>query len=328
MTLTPSRHYQAAPPPPLPDEDYWNALLNQASEEEREDSSSLEDEEWLPASDGQKNGNGQEGTPHDWELAQTVFDHDQTVTLEVVGYNKGGLLVQWNTLRGFVPASQLVTDLTDPHSQPTRQQITEYVGKCLELRVIELNYPQNRLILSQRAAQVMPGTRASTLQNLTTGSQCKGLVTNVCDFGVFVDLGGIEGLIHISELSWGRVENPAELVRRGQKVDVYVLEVAPDEGRVALSMKRLIPDPWVTAKQRYHVGQKVEAVITTVVNFGAFAALEEGLEGLIHTSELAEGQFLHPRNVVSEGEHILVQILNIDEHARRIGLSLRAMQRG
>lgn len=150
-------------------------------------------------------------------------------------------------------------------------------------------------------------------------------MTNLCDFGAFLkDLGGLEGLIHISELSWGRVGHPAEILDRGQQVRAHVLDVNRDAGRIALSLKRLYPDPWETVQQRYQIGEIVSGTITNVVNFGAFAQIEEGLEGLIHVSELAEGHFLHPRNVVSEGQQVTARILSIDGHARRLGLSLQS----
>ncbi len=197
------------------------------------------------------------------------------------------------------------------------------VGTFVNLRVIEMDREQNRLILSERAAQVEPGTRATVLNSIQAGEVCTGTVTNLCDFGVFVDLGGVEGLIHISELSWGRVGHPSDVLERGDTIRVYVMSVDPDEERIALSLKRLHPDPWQTVEQRYQVGQIVEGEITNVVDFGAFACIEEGLEGLIHVSELAEGHFLHPRNVVQEGEIVRARILNIDGNARRLGLSLR-----
>ncbi len=198
------------------------------------------------------------------------------------------------------------------------------IGEVLPLRVIELSEEQNRLILSERAARALPGERADILTRLRSGDTVEGIVTNLCDFGAFVDLGGLEGLIHISELSWGRVGHPAEILERGQQVRAYVLEVSRDNGRIALSLKRLHPDPWETVGERYQIGETVEGVITNVVDFGAFARIEEGLEGLIHVSELAEGHFLHPRNVVSEGQHISARILSIDGRARRLGLSLRS----
>jgi small subunit ribosomal protein S1 len=198
----------------------------------------------------------------------------------------------------------------------------------LSLRIIELDAATNRLILSERAAQVRPGQRASILSTLSAGMTIEGVVTNLCDFGAFVDLGGVEGLIHISELSWGRVAHPRDILSSGRQVRVFIMSVDPEEERIALSLKRLQPDPWASVDKRYTVGQLVEGVVTNVVDFGAFACIEQGLEGLIHISELAEGQFLHPRAVVQEGIRITARILNIDGPNRRLGLSLRGVQQG
>jgi small subunit ribosomal protein S1 len=318
-----AQHSDHTPPPP-PDESYWAALLREG------EGSGM----------GQRGTSGQDwdgfesmlsSTPaarpdqesKDWDAVQAVFEGDQTIELPVVGYNRGGLLVEWGNLRGFVPASQLVEFPPVADAQNKRNELTMRIGQRLTLRVIELDRVQNRLILSERAAQVQPGTRASVLESLRKGDVCDGRITNLCDFGAFVDLGGLEGLIHISELSWGRVGHPRDLLTRGDTIKVYVMEVNQERGRVALSLKRLQPDPWETVEQRYHIGQIVEGVITNVVDFGAFACVEEGLEGLIHVSELAEGHFLHPRNVVQEGERVRARILNIDGRARRLGLSLR-----
>lgn len=257
------------------------------------------------------------------EIAR-LMERDDVLQLKVVGYNRGGLLVEWRSLRGFVPASQLVSFPADD-DQTRHHALVDRVGDILRLRVIELDPEKNRLILSERAAQVTAGARTEILENLHPGDTATGLITNLCDFGAFVDLGGVEGLIHISELSWGRVGHPADMLERGQTVRVYVLDVIPDEARIALSIKRLHPDPWATVEQRYEVGQVVEGTITNVVDFGAFACIEDGLEGLIHFSELAEGHFLHPRNVVREGEIIHARILTIDGEARRLGLSLRLL---
>jgi small subunit ribosomal protein S1 len=148
-------------------------------------------------------------------------------------------------------------------------------------------------------------------------------VTNLCSFGAFVDLGGVEGLVHISELSWGRVDHPSDVLQVGQEADVYVLNVDRAKKRIGLSLKRLLPDPWSSVEDRYVEGQLVQGLITNVVSFGAFARIEEGLEGLIHVSELAEGDFMHPRNVVKEGDMVTVRIVNIDSANHRLGLSLR-----
>ena len=313
-------------PPPPPDESYWAALLQ---EDERFPSPAARHaRDWdhgngVLAESGERNT---EQSRADWQAIEQVYRADQVVTLPVVGYNRGGLLVEWRSLRGFVPASQLVDFPAVSDGAARRNELALRVGQLLRLRVIELSYEQNRLILSERAAQVQAGARANILDTLRCGDICEGQVTNLCDFGAFVDLGGVEGLIHISELSWGRVGHPRDILTRGETVKVYVMDVQREQGRVALSLKRLQPDPWATVAQRYRVGQIVEGVITNVVDFGAFARVEEGLEGLIHVSELAEGNFLHPRNVVREGERVRARVLNIDGSSRRLGLSLRRLE--
>lgn len=327
------RNYKPQPVPPPLDEGYWVALLQEGEFAQN----AVE-----PEQDGfgdQWDGYGAQPldeiplscddcTTTDWEVVRQTHEADEAVTLPVIGCNRGGLLVSWNSLRGFVPASQLVDAPATDDGFSRRDELADHVGQQLRLRVIELNPTQNRLILSERAAQVKAGTRASVLSTLKVGDTCTGRVTNLCDFGAFIDLGGVEGLIHISELSWGRVGHPKDLLRRGQDVRVYVMDVDQDHGRVALSLKRLQPDPWETVEARYKIGQVVEGVITNVVDFGAFACIEDGLEGLIHVSELAEGHFLHPRNVVREGQTVNARILNIDGTARRLGLSLRQSDNG
>ncbi len=263
-------------------------------------------------------------TANDWHTISHIMQNDEILELIVVGFNRGGLLVEWRSLRGFVPASQLVSFPQDGAANDQRRlSLGERVGESLQLRIIELNAEKNRLIFSERAAQVKSGTREELLRRLKPGDHTSGIITNLCDFGAFVDLGGVEGLVHISELSWGRVGHPADILERGQQIQVYVLEVDDNTSRIALSLKRLHPDPWATVGQRYRIGEIVEGRITNVVDFGAFACIEEGLEGLIHFSELAEGHFLHPRNVVDEGDVIRARILSIDGRNRRLGLSLR-----
>lgn len=293
-------------PPPV-DEGYWSSLLSDQHADN------------VPPDDHANSF----GSAEDWAELARIRDEDITLELPVVGYNRGGLLVEWRTLRGFVPASQL-TEFPINSPEPTRRRaMLGYIGQILPLRVIELNPDRNRVILSERAAQAEPGGRQSILHSVQPGMTVHGIVTNLVDFGAFIDLGGLEGLIHISELSWGRVSHPRAVLERGQTVEAYVLEVDRAAGRIALSLKRLRPDPWRTVEQHFKVGQVVDATITNVVDFGAFASLEDGLEGLVHVSELAEGHFLHPRNVVSEGQRIRARILSIDGRARRMGLSLR-----
>lgn len=307
--MTSDTHSEEYSPPPV-DEGYWSSLLN-----DRESHDGLNDD-----------SQGDYGTPADWEELARIRDEDVTLNLLVVGYNRGGLLVEWRTLRGFVPASQL-TDFPINAAEPVRRRsMLSYIGQTLPLRVIELNPDRNRVILSERAAQAQPGGRHHILHSVQPGTIVHGIVTNLVEFGAFIDLGGLEGLIHISELSWGRVSHPRAVLERGQTIDAYVLEVDRSAGRIALSLKRLRPDPWRTVDQRFTVGQIVDATVTNVVDFGAFASLEDGLEGLVHISELAEGHFLHPRNVVTEGQNIRARILSIDGRARRMGLSLRGIE--
>ncbi len=307
------------------DDGYWAAVLN-----EGEFARSAETTQPAPHQHSTASARQQHSIPpahpvpnaaSDWDDIAQIMRNDEILRLKVTGYNRGGLLVEWRSLRGFIPASQLVTDPNN--GQPQSGTLSDRIDDELSLRVIELEPDNNRLIFSERAAQVASGTRADILESLSPGDTTQGIITNLCDFGAFVDLGGVEGLVHISELSWGRVGHPADLLQAHQLVSVYVLEVDPQQARVALSIKRLKPDTWENVDNRYRIGQLVEGRITNVVDFGAFASIEEGLEGLIHFSELAEGHFLHPRNVVQEGQTVNARILNIDGQARRLGLSLR-----
>ncbi|MBW4436214.1 MAG: S1 RNA-binding domain-containing protein [Pleurocapsa minor GSE-CHR-MK-17-07R] len=315
------REFNASPQPEI-DESYWRALLQEA--EDTPEAHESADDDVIRFTSVIQQARSAADNSSDWATIRACTEKDETLQLYVSGYNRGGLLVEWNALRGFVPASQLIDFPATANPTVRQKSLAARVGQMLSLRVIELNQEHNRLILSERAAKVRPGERAGLLTRIQTGEQVQGVVTNLCEFGAFIDLGGIEGLIHISELSWGRVGHPNEVLRRGQIVDVKVLEVKPDAGRVALSMKRLHPDPWATVNERYRIGEYVTGIVTNVVDFGAFARIEEGLEGLIHVSELAEGHFLHPRNVLSEGQEVRARILSIDGRARRLGLTLRS----
>ena len=315
-----------------PDEGYWQALLEQGEiipevvppvepKESFQDldieGTSLEDVLVTP---GVVQGSHSEDG---WSRAQQALAQGESFHLPVVGANRGGLLVDWNGLQGFVPASHL-SDM--PQSRDLRERMTElaqHIGDSMTLRLIEVDPQQNRLVFSERAAMSDFRSPAAILNSLSPGDRCQGKVTNLTSFGAFVDLGGIEGLIHVSELSWDRVRHPGDVLQPGEPVEVLVLGVNPEEGRIALSLKQLRPSPWDDVESRYYSGQEVEGLVTNVVSFGAFVRLEEGLEGLIHISELAEGSFLHPRNVVHEGDTVRVRVLNIDERNQRLGLSLR-----
>ena len=314
--------------PPL-EESYWDSLLSEGefthTANDLDSLSFLEESQLFTQHVNDTQAVSFSDYDEDWNTASRIMDNDEVLTLKVVGYNQGGLLVEWKSLRGFVPASQLVRFPQTQTETARRNSLIERVGETLTLRVIELDKEKNRLILSERAAQVEAGTREQILSELCVGDVVVGKVTNLTDFGAFIDLGGVEGLVHISEMSWGRVGHPRDMLSSNTHVDVYVLDVDPENARIALSIKRLHPDPWATVQERYEVGEVIEGVITNVVDFGAFACIEDGLEGLIHFSELAEGHFLHPRNVVDEGDTVRARILSIDGKSRRLGLSLRLL---
>ena len=302
-------------PQPL-DESWWAAVL---AEDEKIGTPAGED-------DPPESRSGPQQAKVDWEQARKIYDSDETVTLEVIDFNRGGLLVKGDDIQGFVPISHLVKvdcDLGEQLEDDREQILSDYLASELKLKVIECDPARGRVVLSERAALFGPGRRMQLLENLIPAEKINGTVTNITDFGVFVDLGGLEGLIHVSELSWGRVRHPAEVVKVGDDVLVYVISVDQDRQRVALSLKRLYPNPWESAELRYHSGQEVEAVITSVMPFGAFARLEEGLDGLIHVSEMSiEGDLAKPADLVTEGQRVQVRVLHVDADKQRLGLSL------
>lgn len=260
-----------------------------------------------------------------WEQFLACQGNDETIELSVIGYNRGGLLVKWSDVVGFVPASQLCDVIASGDEASRQEAFSDQVGCTLTLKVIEVDPSRSRLILSERAARRVEEPDLTVLDGLLPGDVCRGTVTNLCSFGVFVDLGGIEGLIHISELSWGRVTHPADVLSSGEEVEVYVLNVERERGRVGLSLKRLYPDPWETADSKYGIGEVFEGMITNIVNFGAFVRLEEGLEGLIHNSEW--GQAASPQSV-REGDVVQVRVISLDSERHRMGLSLERMSGG
>jgi small subunit ribosomal protein S1 len=260
-----------------------------------------------------------------WQRAAELAESGEAWEGEVVGYNKGGLLVPLDSLRGFVPASQ-VPGFPQGLSQEERlQKLASMVGETLTVKVIEINRRNRRLILSATAArrQWRKRQRERLLDDMREGEVREGIVSSLCSFGAFVDLGGADGLIHISELSWRRVRHPREVLKVGEEVEVYVLRLDEDRKRIGLSLKRLQPEPWSLVEDKYELGQLVEGMVTNVVDFGAFAEIEAGVEGLIHVSELADGQITHPRDVVHKGDLLLLRIIRIDVRRKRLGLSLK-----
>jgi len=258
-----------------------------------------------------------------WAEAQKIFDAGEVVSATVTGWNRGGLLVRWDRLQGFVPASQLADVPIFDDDASREEKLSRWVGKQVSLKVIELDRSRNRLVFSERATRWGARDGEHVLEELSPGDVCPGVVSNICDFGAFVDLGGVDGLVHLSELSWGRVTHPREILSIGDQVQVYVMSVDRDRRRVALSLKRMQPDPWTVVEQRYKVGEELDAHITNIVGFGAFAQIEEGLEGLIHLSEISAHHLEHPSEVVSPGQIVRVRILRIDSVNHRLGLSMR-----
>ncbi|HEX6293162.1 MAG TPA: 30S ribosomal protein S1 [Herpetosiphonaceae bacterium] len=262
-----------------------------------------------------------------WRRLQQQFETGDVLQAKVINYNKGGVLVNLDGVRGFVPASQVTGISRGPDAQK-QSDMARMVGGSLTLKIIEINRARNRLILSERQAvqEVREARKDEILDTLKEGDVREGTVTSITDFGAFVDIGGADGLVHLSELSWSRVKHPAEILRVGDRVKVYVLNIDNDRKRIALSIKRTQEEPWTTISGRYELGQLVEATITQLASFGAFARLEDGVEGLIHVSEMGDGRIQHPRELVKEGDTVPVRIIRIDPARKRIGLSMRRVE--
>ena len=263
----------------------------------------------------------------DWQQAEDLLKSQDVFDGVVTGYNRGGLIVKVGKVRGFVPASQLSgrwQAQQDNNGDP-EERWAKLVGQKMRLKVVELDRQRNRLILSERAAAKdwRQGQKDRLLTELKKGDVLTGIVTSLAAFGAFVDLGGADGLIHLSEIAWHRVEHPAEVLHVGQEVQVYILGVDEEKKRIALSLRRLTPEPWSVIDQTYTLGQIVIARITKLTNFGAFAKVDDSIEGLIHISELADYRIGHPKEVVQEGDEVHVRVIRIDPERRRIGLSLR-----
>jgi small subunit ribosomal protein S1 len=262
----------------------------------------------------------------DWREAQELFDASEIFDGKVAGFNKGGLIVRVGKVRGFVPASQVVSTPERRKNGSGQDFLSALVGQDFQVKIIEIDRSRNRLILSERAAQreLRKLHKEKLLQELQVDEVREGQVISLCDFGAFVDLGGADGLVHLSELSWRRVSHPSEVLKVGDQVKVKVLNVDRERRRIGLSLKRLESDPWSTVSDRYHVDQLVEGTVTKLVKFGAFARIfDDDIEGLIHLSELSDERITHPREVVQEGDVRTLRVIRIDPERRRIGLSLK-----
>jgi len=260
-----------------------------------------------------------------WRVLEKAMDNNESCKGVITGSNRGGAVVESEGVQGFVPLSQLVgpaRELYVPGGEPPKEG---FIGMEVEFKIIELNRRRNRAIFSERAAlQAWKQIQKMRLvQELTEGEIRKGRVAGISNFGAFVDLGGADGLIHISELSWEPVKSPDEIVTVGTEIDVFVLRVDRENLKIALSLRRLQPEPWDEIETKFSVGQTVTGTVTKLANFGAFARIDRGIEGLIHISELAHQVIKHPRDVVNEGDELELKIIRIEPERRRLGLSLK-----
>ena len=263
----------------------------------------------------------------DWERAEELMRTQDIFECPVDSFNRGGVIVKLGQVRGFVPASQLSSIIPLPtNGEEGDERYAALLGGSLRLKVIDIDRKRNRLILSERLAmrEWRRQQKEQLLDSLKEGDSLEGIISSIADFGAFVDLGGADGLIHLSELSWNRVSHPSEVVKVGERVKVQVLSVDTERRRIGLSLRRLTPQPWEVIDTTYEVGQVVRGRITKLVNFGAFARLvDTGIEGLIHISELSDRRVTHPKEVVSEGDVYDLRIIRIEGDKRRLGLSLK-----
>ena len=296
-----------------------------------------------------------------WRILEKAAETGNILNGTILGFNRGGAVVEVVEVQGFVPISQLVSVSRDAfrrsqqpppleiaevdndasHKNMTEEEVANAVtdnveeqgqeppenqdiGLELELKVLEVNRSRNRAILSERQAveEQRDRRKVKLIDELREGEVRRGSVTGISSFGAFVDLGGADGLVHISELSWPPVPSPDEMLKVGQEIDVFILRIDAVNKKIALSLKRLQPEPWETINETLHVGDMVDATITKLTDFGAFARVKNSVEGLIHISELASHMIQHPREVVQEGDNVRLKILKIEPERRRIGLSL------
>ena len=260
----------------------------------------------------------------DWLRAEELMNSETTVGGEIVDTNKGGVIVGFGHLRGFVPASH-VLDLPRGLQEDERiNRLQSLIGNEITVKVIEVNRKRRRLVFSQLEAEKenRAARKEKLLRELKEGGRRSGVVSGLCDFGAFVDLGGADGLIHISELAWRRVRHPSQVLAVGDEIDVYVLNLDAQGKRIGLSLKRLQPNPWTLVDDMYHIGQLVEGVISRLETFGAFISMEPGIEALLHVSQMSLNQDENPARHLYEGQKLLMRIISIESDRQRLGLSL------
>jgi predicted RNA-binding protein with RPS1 domain len=286
-------------------------------------------QEWLQSSHQEDSAElNQAVIEHQWRIAEEQYRNGELLKARVIDCNRGGLIVDISGIRGFVPISQILNLSREEvalggDNQEAMAKLLNMKGKELQLKIIEINRERKRLVLSERLAyqEWRQRRREELLDELKPGEIRRGVVSNIANFGIFVDLGGGEGLVQTDQLSWGPVNHPGELFKVGQQVEVQVLSVDKEKKKIALSIKHAQADPWKTVEQRYVPGQVVTGVITKIAPFGVFACIEDGVEGLIRLSELTPG--MDPKTSLHEGQHLQLRILGIDSERRRLSLSLR-----
>lgn len=260
----------------------------------------------------------------DWKRAQQMMDDDALWTGQINDANKGGLMMPFGHLRGFIPASHVVDLPRGLKEEDRLAHLQTLIGREMSVKVIEVNRKRRRLVFSQLDAEQENrlARKQALLRELAEGSSRQGIVSGLCDFGAFVDLGGADGLIHISELAWHRVRHPSQIVSIGDPVEVYILNLDDEGRRIGLSLKRLKPNPWTLVDEMYHVGQLVEGLISRVESFGAFISLEPGIEALLHISQISKNPQENSIRHLYEGQKLLLRIISIESKRQRLGLSL------
>ncbi len=261
-----------------------------------------------------------------WTAVDEQMEENEIIESKVIGYNKGGLIVDVQGLRGFVPASQIsALRRSQAIGDTPEQRWAKMINEPISVRIIEVDKSRRRLICSERAAssESRQSIKERVIDELEEGQVYTGRVTSLADFGAFVNIMGADGLVHLSELSWDRIQHPKEVLEIGQEVKVKVINIDREKKRIGLSLRALSDDPWRERIEKFSVGELVEGVITRLTKFGAFARLESDIEGLIHISEISETRIEHPKEVLKEGEVVALRIIRIDPEQHRIGLSLR-----
>ena len=261
-----------------------------------------------------------------WQIVEGMVSKKEPYHSSVIGYNKGGLIVPVSGLRGFVPASQIsYTRRASMTGDTPEQRWSRMIGQEIDVCVIEVDRERRRLILSERQAssETRDSLKERVIDELKEGQVLTGRVTSLADFGVFVNVNGADGLVHLSEISWDRIQHPNEVLKVGEEVKVKVISIDREKKRIGLSIRQLKADPWDDKAAEFQVGQLIEGTITRLTKFGAFARLTDDIEGLIHISEISEKRIDHPKEVLKEGDTCTLRIIKIDNDNHRIGLSLR-----